>query len=82
MFLDLQVVSAVYSARTRGSEWTETQLKELGKLRQRMLEKVLEDSEEKEEMDITGRKRNTGNMRWGIRKDAVEAGVEQKEPSS
>lgn len=41
-----------------------------------MLEKVLEDLEEKEEMDIIGRKRNIGNMRWGIRKDAVEVGVE------
>lgn len=52
-------------------------LEKLSKELQRMLEKMLEDPEEQEEMDFTGRNKNSskdgiGGI-WEIKTDAVEA---------
>ncbi|XP_024408366.3 kanadaptin [Desmodus rotundus] len=67
------------------SELTVTQLKELRKKQQMMLEKKMlgEDSDEDEEMDTPERKRNTGSQEdemgctWGMGEDAVEDEAEE-----
>uniref|UniRef100_A0A8C9P905 Solute carrier family 4 member 1 adaptor protein n=1 Tax=Spermophilus dauricus TaxID=99837 RepID=A0A8C9P905_SPEDA len=77
--------------REAESELTVTQLKELRKQQQMLLEKKMlgEDSDEEEDMDNTERKRNTSNQddemgcTWGMGEDAVEDDAETfyiKEP--
>ncbi|XP_023406317.2 kanadaptin isoform X2 [Loxodonta africana] len=71
--------------REAESELTVTQLKELRKQQQIMLEKEMlgEDSDEEEEVDTTERKRNTGSQddemgcTWGMGEDAVEDEAEE-----
>ncbi|XP_036119194.1 kanadaptin [Molossus molossus] len=71
--------------REAESELTVTQLKELRKKQQRMLEKKMlgEDSGEDEELDTTEKKRNTSSQddemgcTWGMGEDAVEDEAEE-----
>lgn len=71
--------------REAESELTVTQLKELRKKQQMMLEKNMlgEDSDEEEEMDTTERKRNASSQEdemgctWGMGEDAVEDEAEE-----
>ncbi|CAK6434958.1 unnamed protein product [Pipistrellus nathusii] len=71
--------------REAESELTVTQLKELRKKQQMMLEKKMlgEDSDEDEDMDTTERKRNTSGQddemgcTWGMGEDAIEDEAEE-----